>query len=264
MSFGNVQDMDVDMTSNAVSGTTSRPSIVRAPTASAFHGESNGLSMVLSTLSNVKRKIFNKRNQTLEQQLSWASRSGDAGQIRELLRQGADPDACSAMGVTALQWASHFGRAECLQVLLLEGRANVNLPDCIGMTAWKLARKKTVPEGFAPAHCGPASGEQNHFGNMLRDGRKACISILFRWHRQEVERRPAVMGIIYHCLPILNLVGIVGDFLGAPGVRDAYPRKDRLSLESFVGTRTAEDKRSGSVLNHHVFNPTFRKYSRFV
>lgn len=78
-----------------------------------------------------------------------ASASGETGSVRELLAEGADPNAADGNGDTALSLAAQFGRAEVVALLLKSG-ASVDAADAKGVTplmkAARFGREETVDE----------------------------------------------------------------------------------------------------------------------
>ena len=71
-----------------------------------------------------------------------AVRKGDAGRVKALLAQGADANAKSPYGATALFFAADRGNFEIIKILLDHG-ANVNVKDTFyGATALSWATQK--------------------------------------------------------------------------------------------------------------------------
>jgi ankyrin repeat protein len=68
-----------------------------------------------------------------------AAEQGDIGRVRDLLKQGADPDYKNKYGVTALLWAASACNYELVRLLLEEWHANPNDRDSLGQTALMLA-----------------------------------------------------------------------------------------------------------------------------
>ena len=62
-----------------------------------------------------------------------AVRHGDAATVREMLKQGADPNERSGDGTTGLHWAAYSGDLAVVELLLKSG-ANANAADDLGVT----------------------------------------------------------------------------------------------------------------------------------
>jgi ankyrin repeat protein len=73
-----------------------------------------------------------------------AARNGDTDSVRSLLVEGADVDAVSGDGTTALHWASYRDDVE-LVALLLDAEASVNVANDLGATAlWSASQNGSV------------------------------------------------------------------------------------------------------------------------
>jgi len=78
-----------------------------------------------------------------------AARAGDAEQVRELLRGGADVNAAQGDGMTALHWSAEIGNAEIAEILIYGG-ANVEAVTRLGdYTPLHLASRKGHAEVVA-------------------------------------------------------------------------------------------------------------------
>jgi ankyrin repeat protein len=62
-----------------------------------------------------------------------AARHGDAAVVREMLKQGADPNERAGDGTTGLHWAAYSGDLSVVEMLLKSG-ANANAADDLGVT----------------------------------------------------------------------------------------------------------------------------------
>ena len=68
-----------------------------------------------------------------------AAQRGEAGEIRNLLRQGADPSAAQPDGMTALHWSSLNNQPDIVETLIFAG-ATLQPP-----LAWAATRPSTWP-----------------------------------------------------------------------------------------------------------------------
>jgi ankyrin repeat protein len=67
-------------------------------------------------------------------ELLWAVKNGDLSTIRQHIdKPGFDVNATSMNGRNALHYAADYGQVEVVQ-LLLEKKANIDLPDKFGIT----------------------------------------------------------------------------------------------------------------------------------
>lgn len=79
----------------------------------------------------------------LNQALFSAASEGDTERARELIREGAEVDARSEMGWTALMLACDRGHLKTAQLLIEEG-ADIDARDPLGMTALMWAASKNM------------------------------------------------------------------------------------------------------------------------
>jgi len=84
-----------------------------------------------------------------------AAKQGDIGTVKHLLEQGAEPDAATGDGMTALHWAAERGHQKVLEVLISSGAA-VNVKTRIGK--------------YTPLHLASRSGHTEAVQELLRAG----------------------------------------------------------------------------------------------
>lgn len=111
----------------------------------------------MSGLNNLFNSLtgngINKRNPQGETKLYRAARSGNAGEVKRLLKDGADPDAADAHGLTALHQAAYWGETEIVEMLIKAG-ADVNA--------------ENKGKGWTPLHSAAVSGGQRSRKEIIR------------------------------------------------------------------------------------------------
>jgi len=111
----------------------------------------------MSGLNNLFNSLtgngINKRNAEGETKLYRAARSGNAGEVKRLLKDGADPDAADAHGLTALHQAAYWGETEIVEMLIKAG-ADVNA--------------ENKGKGWTPLHSAAVSGGQRSRGEIIK------------------------------------------------------------------------------------------------
>jgi len=114
----------------------------------------SGLNNLFNTLTG---NGINKRNPDGETRLYKAARSGNVKEVKRLLKDGADPDAADAHGLTPLHLAAYWGETEIVK-LLIDAGADVN------------AQNKG--KGWTPLHSAAVSGgmrSRKEIIDMLHD-----------------------------------------------------------------------------------------------
>ncbi|MDE1151336.1 MAG: ankyrin repeat domain-containing protein [Micavibrio sp.] len=100
----------------------------------------SGLNNLFNTLTG---NGINKRNLEGETRLYKAVRSGNIKEVKRLLKDGADPDAADAHGLTPLHQAAYWGETEIVK-LLIDAGADVNA--------------ENKGKGWTPLHSAAVSG----------------------------------------------------------------------------------------------------------
>ncbi|KAI2494864.1 serine/threonine kinase [Fragilaria crotonensis] len=104
---------------------------------------------------------------TLDEELIENARDGNLDKVRDLLRRGANVNAKTEYGYTALIWASYYGHLEVVCALLNHDGVDVNIQNCIGETALICASYRGHLEVVCPLlmHNGVDVNIQNNNGN---------------------------------------------------------------------------------------------------
>jgi uncharacterized protein len=90
-----------------------------------------------------------KKGNTMSAQLLQAIEAGDLAGVRKLLAAGADSNACSADGATALMLAAHAGHLDIVRTLIDAG-ADVHATDALGWSPlMKAVYNGELDRGFA-------------------------------------------------------------------------------------------------------------------
>jgi len=157
------------------------------------HDEHNGCTL-LRALTELARESFmsillergadvNAKSDLGVTALMLASQKGDPSCISVLLDGGADVNANSNIGITALKLASQEGHSSCIS-LLLDGGAAVNAKNNDGVTALKLASRNGHSSCISLLLDGGADvNAKNNDGvtalmSSSRNGHSSCISLL--------------------------------------------------------------------------------------
>ena len=90
----------------------------------ADEGDEEKVSLLLRS-GDMDVNVRDLRDRERWTALHWACRGGNHRVVSLLLQAGALVEAVDSMGYTALHYAGMFGRTECAQVLLEEGKANL-------------------------------------------------------------------------------------------------------------------------------------------
>lgn len=97
--------------------------------------------LILALLSTFTISACGNKNDSLIR----SAKEGRVEDVKALLKEGADVNAKTDTGATALMWASFFGKLDVVKVLLANG-ADVNASDGRGWTALMTTAEQGYPE----------------------------------------------------------------------------------------------------------------------